>query len=124
MQMKARSLVVGGLLAGVFVVASTVVASANFTWCSSDPPVGVTTPGGQNLTVNVQVSLSGASQQLKNDVTDQATAQPDGHGGTLITVNVFVPTAANVVASVYRYKVSGHASGSGVVTLFLDVPIT
>ena len=124
MQMKTKSLVLGGLLAGVMVVATSVSASANLVWCMDDPPVTLTTPGGHNLTVNNQVTLPAGSQQLKNDVTDTVIARPDGRGGTLLTVNVFVPAPAHVVSSVYRYKVSTQNYGSSVVTLFLDVPVT
>lgn len=122
--MKARSLVLGGLLAGAMLMTTAVAASANIVFCMDDPPVQVVSPGGHNLTVNNQVYLSAGSQQLKNNVTDQASAQPDGHGGTLITDNVFVPAPARVIASVNRYQVSAEGSGTTVVTLFLDVPIS
>ena len=125
--MKARGLVLGGLgglLAGAMVMATSVAASANFAFCESDPPVQVVTPGGHNLTVNNQVFLAPGSQQLLNSVTDDAIAQGDGHGGTLITVHVYVPGTARVVSSVNRYGVKASSSGTGVVTLYLDVPIT
>jgi len=125
--MRARSAVVvgmGGLLAGVMLMATSVAASANFVWCMSDPPVQVVTPGGHALTVNNQVYLSAAARHLMNNVTDTASAAADGHGGTLVTVHVFVPGAAHVVSSVYRYGLSAANDGSGVVTLTLDVPIT
>ena len=114
----------GGLLAGAMVMASSIGAAANFAFCESDPPIQVTTPGGHNLTVNSQVFLEAGSQQLKNNVTEYANAQPDGHGGTLITVQVYVTGTARVVSSVYRYGVRAANSGTGVVTLILDVPIS
>lgn len=125
--MKARSAVVvamGGLLAGVMLMATSVAASANFAWCMSDPPVQVVTPGGHILTVNNQVYLSAAARHLMNNVTDTANAAADGRGGTLVTVHVFVPGPAHVVSSVNRYGISAANDGSGVVTLTLDVPIT
>lgn len=122
--MKARTLVVGGLLAGVMVIATSIVASANLVFCMDDPPVQVVTPGGHNLTVHNQVSMPAGSQQLLNDVTDQATAQPDGHGGTLITDTVYLPAPARVVASVNKYNVRATGSGTTVVILLLDVPIS
>ena len=125
--MKARSVVVGGfggLVAGAMFMASSVGASANFAFCESDPPVQVVTPGGHNLQVNSQVFLAHGSQQLASAVTETASAQPDGKGGTLITVSVFLPVSAHVVASVNRYKVSAAGDGSGVLTLVLDVPIS
>jgi hypothetical protein len=122
--MKARSLVLGGLLAGVLLLATSVAVSANFAWCMSDPPVLVTSPGGHNLMVNNQVFLPAGAQSLMDEVVDSATARPDGHGGTLLTVDVFVPAPSRVVSSVYRYGVSAQRYGSGVVTLFLDVPVT
>ena len=114
----------GGLLAGAMVLATSIGASANFAFCESDPPAQVVTPGGQILQVNSQVYLAHGSQQLLNAVTVTASAQPDGRGGTLITVSVFVPVTAHVVASVYRYKVTAAGDGSGVLTLVLDVPIS
>jgi hypothetical protein len=125
--MKARSAVVvgmGGLLAGVMLMATSVAASANLVWCMSDPPVQVVTPGGHTLTVNNQVYLSAAARHLLNNVTDTASAAADGRGGTLVTVHVFVPGAAHVVSSVNRYGISAAKDGSSVVTLTLDVPIT
>lgn len=125
--MKAKTLVVGGLgglLAGVMVIATSVVASANVIFCMDDPPVQVVTPGGHNLTVHNQVYLPAGSQQLLNDVSDEASAQPDGHGGTLITDTVYVPAPGRVVATVYKYNVRVTGSGSSVVTLLLDVPIS
>lgn len=114
----------GGLLAGTMLVAGSVGASANFAFCSSDPPIVVITPGGHSVTVNTQVILPAGSQQLKNDTAEDAVARPDGHGGTLITVNVYVAAPAHVVSSVYRYKVSTAGDGRDVVTLQLDVPIS
>lgn len=122
--MKARSLVVGGLVAGAMLVSTSVGASANVVFCMSDPPVQVVTPGGHTLTVNNQVYLPPGSMKLMNNVTDDASAQPDGHGGTLITVVVYVPAAARVVASVNRFAVTAVGYGTGVVTLHLDVPIS
>ena len=125
--MKARSAVVvglGGLLAGVMLMATSVAASANLVWCMSDPPVQVVTPGGHVLTVNNQVYLSASALHMMDTVSDTASAAPDGRGGTLVTVQVFVPGAARVVSSVYRYGISAVKYGSTVVTLTLDVPIT
>jgi hypothetical protein len=122
--MRARNVVVGGLAAGAMLVAASLGASANVIFCMSDPPVQVVTPGGHNLTVNNQVYLPAAAVRLKNNVTDDAGARPDGHGGTLITVHVYVPAPAHVVASVNRYQVTAASSGAGIVTLYLDVPIS
>jgi hypothetical protein len=122
--MKARSFVVGGLLAGAMLMATSVGASANFAWCMSDPPIQVVTPGGHNLTVNNMVYLPPYALHLKNSVTDSATVQPDGRGGTLITVHVVVPAPSHVVSSEARYQVRSEKDGSNVITLYLDVPIT
>lgn len=115
---------IGGLLAGLMLMATTMGASANFEWCMSDPPIQVVSPGGSNLVVNNQVYLPASALHLKNDVTDEASVRPDGHGGTLITVNVFVPAPAHVVASENRYGITAQKNGNAVVTLFLDVPIS
>lgn len=122
--MKARNLLVGGLMAGAMLAATSLGASANVVFCMSDPPIQVVTPGGHNLIVNNQVYLPAGAMQLKNNVTDDAAAQPDGHGGTLITVHVYVPLAAHVVASVNRYGVTAVRDGTRVVTLYLDVPLS
>jgi hypothetical protein len=125
--MKAKSLVVGGLgglLAGVMLVATSAVASANVVFCEADPPVQLVTPGGSYLTVNNQVYLPAGSQLLMREVTDEVSARADGKGGTLITVNVFVPVEAYVVSSVNRFGISAAKKGRNVVTIFLDVPIS
>ena len=122
--MKARSVACGGLLAGLLVWASSVGASAQVEWCSSDPPLQVITPGGHYLVVNNQVTLPAYAQHLKNRITDSATATADGQGGTIITVHVFVPAPAHVVAWEYRYQVHSQRDGDHVVIVYLDVPIT
>ena len=125
--MKAKGLVVGGLgglLAAGMLMATSVVASANVVFCESDPPVQVISPGGNYLTVNNMVYLPAGSHLLMDDVSDTASAQRDGHGGTLVTVNVFVPVQAHVVSSINRFGVSAAKNGYDVVTLYLDVPIS
>lgn len=122
--MKARSVAVGGLLAGLMLMATPVGASANLVWCMSDPPIQVVTPGGHNLVVNNMVYLPPYALHLKSSVTDDASARSDGYGGTLVTVHVYVPAPAHVVASENRYQVTAQRDGADVVTLFLDVPIT
>ena len=122
--MKARNLVAGGLLAGAVVLATSAGAAANFAFCSDDPPIQTSTPGGANVTINTTVYLPAGSQQLKNDVSETSTAQPDGHGGTMFTISVYVPAQAHVVATVKKYQVSTSADGNGVVTLHLDVPVS
>ena len=120
--MKGRSVALGGLLAGVMLVGGSAVASANMAWCLSDPPIQVTTPGGHNLMVNNQVYLPPSAKHLKGQITEDATAQADGHGGTLITVHVHVPEQAHVVSSENRFRLSDQGDGDSVVTLLLDVP--
>jgi hypothetical protein len=102
-------------------------ASANMVWCVSDPPAQVVTPGGHTLTVNNMIYLTPGSRVFEAAVVDGVTAAPDGTGGTLLTVQVFVPygvSSGRVVSSVNRYQVSSQGVGSGgsVVTLYLDVP--
>jgi hypothetical protein len=121
--MKTRSVVVGALLAGAMFIAGEGVASANVAWCVSDPPIQVVTPGGHNLVINNQVYLPPYDMHLKDQITDGAVVQPDGHGGTLITVYVRVPAHSHVVSSEYRYQVSAQQDGSYLITLHLDVPI-
>lgn len=121
---QARNVVVGLAAAVGTLLAGSVGASANISWCISDPPVGVVSPAGQNLTVSTQVFLPAGSQHLKGQVQDQAVTSPDVNGGTLITVYVTVPVQSHVVSSVNRYGVSAQADGSGVVTLYLHVPVS
>ena len=71
-------------------------------WCVSDPPVAVVTPGGTHLMVNNMVYLSPTDRPIAALITDDASAAPDGHGGTLITVHVYIPQGnhgANVVST-------------------------
>ena len=121
--MKTRSMVVSALLAGAMFVGGEGVASANMAWCVADPPIQVVTPGGHNLVVNNQVYLPPYDMHLKDEITDGAVVQPDGHGGTLITVYVHVPAHSHVVSSENRYQVSAQKDGSYLITLHLDVPI-
>jgi hypothetical protein len=126
--MKARSVVAGVVAAGAMVVGGAASGSANIAWCLEDPPVLVQTPGGSNLTVNTSVSVAQAEARYLGGVNVDATTVPDGSGGTLITVNVSVPstvTSAKVVATVKKYKVysaSATVPGGGSTTLYLDVP--
>jgi hypothetical protein len=122
--MKARSVVAGGIVAVAMLLAAQASASANVAWCVSDPPIQVVTPGGHNLTVNNQVYLPPYAMHLKRSIQDTASASRDSSGGTLITVNVFVPAHAHVVSSENRWQVSDIRDGSSVVTLYLHVPIT
>ena len=126
--MKARSMVVGVLAAGVMLVAGAGSASANIAWCFEDPPVQVQTPAGTSLTVNVSVSVAQGEARFMKSVAVDAVTAPAAGGGTLITVNVSVPTtvtAANVTASVKKFKLSTPAAtvpGGGAATLYLVVP--
>lgn len=112
---------VGGML-----LSGAGTASANVAWCIADPPVQVVTPGGTNLTVNNLVWLPPSALHLKNQTWDQATAAPDGTGGTRVTVTVHLPAGvgAHVESSEYRYRVSTQGNGWNAVTLYLDVPTT
>ncbi|OLC01372.1 MAG: hypothetical protein E6I81_09960 [Chloroflexi bacterium] len=122
--MKARSVVVGALMAGAMSFAGGGGASANMAWCVTDPPIQVVTPGGHNLLVNNQVYLPPYAMHLKNQITDDAKAEPDGKGGTLITVYVHVPAHSHIVSSDNRYRIMSQQDGSSLVTLYLDVPIS
>lgn len=124
--MKKR-FVVGTLASGLMLVAGQATASANVVWCLSDPPIVVVTPGGHNITVNNMVYLPPVHRHVSRQIMDDASAAPDGHGGTLVTVHVRIPAGvsqAHVVSSEYRYRVSTEGGGEGgeVVTLYLDVP--
>lgn len=124
--MKKR-FVVGALASALMLVASQATASANVVWCLSDPPIEVVTPGGHYITVNNMVYLPPVYRHVLRQITDDANAAPDGHGGTLVTVHVRIPSGvsqAQVVSSDNRYKVSSEAGGQGgaVVTIYLDVP--
>ena len=122
--MKARSVLVGALLGGAMLFAGGGGASANMSWCVFDPPIQVVTPGGHNLIVNNQVYLPPYAMHQKDLITDDAKAEPDGRGGTLITVYVHVPARSHVVSSENRYRVTSQQDGSSLITLYLDVPIS
>lgn len=121
--------VVGTLAAGLLLMAGQATASANVVWCLSDPPIELVTPGGHNITVNNMIYLPPMYRHLAREVRDDASVAPDGHGGTLVTVNVRIPSGvskARVVSSDNRYQVSAEAASEGgvVVTLHLDVPLS
>lgn len=122
--MKARSVVAAALAAGAMLAGGQIVASANVAWCIWDPPIQVVSPGGQPLMVNNQVYLPPNAVHLKSGIVEDAVAQSDFRGGTLITVYVEVPITSHVVSSVYRYQVSAQQDGSGVLTMYLHVPIS
>ena len=126
--MSKRVIVVSGVAAVLMVLGGSGAASANIMWCVSDPPIAVVTPGGHNLTVNNMIYLSPTDLHLPKLITDDATTAPDGRGGTLITVHVYLPAASHgghVVSNNFRYRVtdSSTAQGGGtLLTLNLDVP--
>lgn len=125
--MGKRALLVAALTAGLFALAGSGVASANLMWCVSDPPVQVVTPGGHSVTVNNMVYLSLLDRHRASLITDDATAVPDGSGGTLVTVHVYVPSTVHgafTVSSNNRYRVStqGRGGSGSVITLLLDLP--
>ena len=126
--MRTRVVVVGALTVGLLVAGGQGAASANVMWCVSDPPIQVVTPGGHSLSVNNMVYMSPVDRHIASKITDDAIAAPDGKGGTLITVNVYIPQGAHwahVVSNNFRYRVSdtnGTPGGGTVLTLQLDVP--
>ncbi len=126
--MRKRAVVVGALATGLLVLGGQGAASANVMWCLSDPPIQVVTPGGHYLSVNNMIYLSPVDRHIARQITDDATAAPDGRGGSLITVHVHIPAGAHgasVVSNNYRYRVaqSGGTPGGGIVLTFkLDVP--
>jgi hypothetical protein len=126
--MSKRVVVVGALSAGLLFLGAAGIASANVVWCHTDPSVHVVTPGGTPLTVNNTVYMSSIDRQLAKQITDDADAAPDGSGGTLITVHVFIPAGAHgaaVVSTNHRFKVTDTKSTTGggtVLTLSLDLP--
>jgi hypothetical protein len=126
--MRARVVLVGAFAAGLLVVGGQGAASANVMWCVTDPPIQVVTPGGHNLSVNNMVYLAPVDRHVASLIKGDASAAPDGKGGTLITVHIYVPQGAhgaNVVSNNYRYRVTdvdGTTTGGTVLTLKLDVP--
>ncbi|HXN78289.1 MAG TPA: hypothetical protein VN965_05900 [Candidatus Dormibacteraeota bacterium] len=126
--MSRRVVVVGALAAGLLVAGGQGAASANVMWCLSDPPIQVVTPGGHNLSVNNMIYMSPIDRHIARQITDDASAAPDGRGGTLITVHIHIPAGAHgagVVSANYRYRVTttDHTPNGGtVLTLNLDVP--
>ena len=123
--MKVRKALVGSLAACGLTVMSAGGAAANVMWCVGDPPLQMSSPSGTNFTVNTQLYTTSSKQHLSQQLAEEVTSTPDGHGGTLVTVEVFGPVGQNVtvIASVNKYKVSAQASGSGDVIVQLDVPV-
>jgi len=122
---KFRTMLAGGAVACGLMVASTAGASANVMWCVGDPPVQMSSPAGTNFTVSTQIYTTGDKQHLSQLVDEIVTSSPDGHGGTLVTVEIQGPSGQpmTVIASVNKFKVSGKASGTGDVVVTLDVPV-
>ena len=125
--MQTRSVVIGAMVAVAFMVGGAGSASANIAWCSADPPAQTVTGDGANLTVNTYVTVLKPEVHYLNDFKSVASSAPDGRGGTLITVRVYLPAglgSVRVTSSVNRFQVSASATGAGgsVVTLYLDVP--
>ena len=125
--MPLNRIVPAAMMAVAFLIAGEATASANCEWCVDDPPIQVVTPGGANLIVNNMIYVPRYDVHLASQFTVSATVAPDGHGGTLITVYVYIPstaTSAHVVSSENRFQVSSPANGTGgtVVTNYLDVP--
>lgn len=123
--MRLRTVLAGAAVAGGLSIAAPAAASANVMWCVGDPPVQMSSPSGTNFTVSTQIYTSGNKQHLSQQINEDVISAPDGHGGTLVTIDIVGPTGApmTVVASVNRYKVSGQASGTGEVTVTVDVPV-
>src|SRR5437899_12268174 len=95
--------------------------------CSADPPSWTGTGAGDNLTVNTYVTVLQPEVHYLNDFRSDASTAPDGRGGTLITVHVYLPaglSSARVTSSVNRYQVSASAVGAGgsLRPLSLDMP--
>lgn len=130
--MNVRAVILAAAGCGAMLAAAPIAASANLIWCVDDPPIHVVTPGGHALEINNMVYMTRESGERGNDdarrITGSAEAAPDGHGGTLITVRVYLPDgiSAHVVASDYRYQVwsQGYGEGDDAVTLVLDVPVS
>lgn len=126
--MGKRALVVGALTACLMVAAGQIAAPANVTWCVSDPPVEVLTPGGHYITVNNMLYISVQDRHFARLITDDASATPDGAGGSLVTVHVYIPKQVHGALTVtsdnrYRVSASGLGSSDSVITLLLDIPI-
>ncbi len=124
--MKLRTLVPAGAVAAALMALGPVSASANIMWCVGDPPIQVVTPAGTRIMVNTYVYASAPSLRLAGQTTVQAVAQPDGSGGTLITVYVQAPQGqyVTVLTTVHRGHgdITQGASGVGDFTMVLDVP--
>jgi hypothetical protein len=122
-----RILPAAAVMAAAFSFAGVTPASAMVLWCESDPPIQVVTPAGANLTVNNMIYVPRFDVHLVTHFPGSATTQPDGRGGTLITVRVQVAwgvSFAHVVSSENRFQVTSPGDGTGgtVVTTYLDVP--
>jgi hypothetical protein len=123
--MKLKTVLASAAVACGLTVASTGGVAANVMWCVGDPPLQMSSPSGTNFTVNTQFYTTDSKQHLSQQLTEEVTTVSDGHGGTLVTVEVFGPAGESitVVASVNKYKVSAQASGTGDVIVQLDVPV-
>jgi hypothetical protein len=123
--MRLKTFLAGAAVAGGLSVAAPAVASANVMWCVGDPPVQVVAPSGKSFTVSTQIFTTGNKQHLSQLIAEAVISRPDGHGGTLVTVDVFGPAGQQITAvvSVNKYKVSAPQSGIGHVSVTVDVPV-
>jgi hypothetical protein len=125
--MRFTRILPAAVIAAAFVFAGAAPASAMVLWCESDPPIQVVTPAGVNLMVNNMIYVPRYGVHQATHFPASATAVSDGHGGTLITVQVQVASGvsfAHVVSSENRFQVASRGDGTGgtVVTTYLDVP--
>ena len=124
--MRLKTLLAAGALAAGFMAAAPVGASANIVWCAGDPPSQVVSAGGTRFVVNTLVYVSGPKLHLASQYTVETEAAPEA-GGTVVVVTVRAPEGPLllVVSSVQRStaRVTAQASGHGVITVVLHVPI-
>src|SRR2546428_127426 len=85
-----RILPAAAVIAAALSFAGVAPASAMVLWCGSDPPLQVVTPAGTNVMVNNMIYVPRYDTHLATHFPASATTASNGHGGTLITVQVQV----------------------------------
>jgi hypothetical protein len=128
--MRLKRVLGGAAAACALLVGSAATASANIMWCIGDPPEQVTSASGTQFVVNTQIYASGPKTHLNlsHSTTTTSWSQPDGHGGTLVTVEVQGPSSQQLTVVVtynaVKNAVSNQATGIGTVIVQLDIPIS
>jgi hypothetical protein len=119
----------GAAVAMLGALATSQPASAINVICMDDPPVHLLSPAGNPIEINNYVIYSPSDRHLAHHAQVFGYTEPDGHGGTLAHVFVFLPGGGNESVSVHSVNhqtqsaSEGKAGWGGFTEVDVDVPI-